>query len=390
MADKRTPSGHSWENRTLLLVLRTLAMGGTERQVGYLAPWLQSETGARIVVWALERSGQLVSLLERHGIDWEVHSGLLRHQGAAKLPALLDLLRRIRRLHPDAILSFNDFPNKVCGSIWPWTGAKTCIWNQRDEGREVTGRFLERRALRQVKVFTANSLQGAEFLASQFGVPRESIHLVPNGVSLDPPGCTRNEWRATIGIGPQTLMVTMIANLHKFKDHETLLRAWPRVAETNKGNGPHLVLAGQRSETFPLLRELCRHLAINRSVHFIGPTDDVSGLLAASDIGVFSSRLEGMPNGVLESMAAGLPIVATRIAGITAALGEDYPLLVPPGDAPALARKLLALTQDATLRERIGRQNKKRASDEFSIEKMGRRHIELLSPLLSEHLEKTS
>jgi glycosyltransferase involved in cell wall biosynthesis len=373
----------SWQGKTILLVLRTLAMGGTERQVGYLAPWLQLQTGARTVVWALERGGPLATKLEGLGVTWELQRGLLECHGLAKLPALLALLKRMRCLRPDAILSFNDFPNKVCGAIWPWSKARTCVWNQRDEGREVTGRFLERRALRQVRVFTANSLQGVEFLASQFGVSRERITLVPNGVSLDQPGHTRDEWRAAIGIPPQALLVTMIANLHHFKDHETLLRAWPRVVAANNGNGPHLVLAGQPGDTFTLLQDLCQLLAIDRSVHFIGPTDDVSGLLAASDIGVFSSRLEGMPNGVLESMAAGLPVVATRIPGIATALGVDYPLLVPPADVQHLAAGLKTLIGDEGLRRRLGERNQKRAREKFSPSAMGMSFVAVLDPFLS-------
>lgn len=384
----KTRSGPNWENRTILLVLRTLAMGGTERQVGYLAPWLRAETGARVVVWALERGGELAGLLERHGIDWEVHSKLLHHHGVVKLPALINLLWCIRQLHPDAILSFNDFPNKVCGAIWPWTEAKTCIWNQRDEGREITGRFLEQRALRQVRVFTANSIQGVEFLTKTFGIPTERITIIYNGVELDPPKRTSDEWRAGLGINPQSILVTMIANLHHFKDHETLLRAWVQIAVKNDKAGLHLVLAGHPGDTFARLQDLCLKLAIGNSVHFTGLTDDISGLLAASDIGVFSSRLEGMPNGVLESMAAGLPVVATRIAGIAEALGEDYPLLVQPGNAPALARNLLTLIGDEKLRRRLGERNQKRACEKFSVASMGRQFVDVLSPFLTHSLGK--
>ncbi len=161
----------NWHGKTILLVLRTLAMGGTERQVGHLAPWLQNETQARVAVWALERGGPLAAKLESHGIAWELHDGLLRPHGLAELVALLRLLQRIRKLKPDVILAFNDFPNKACGAIWPWTGARLCVWNQRDEGREVTGRFLERLALQQVPLFVANSRQGAIFLAERFGSP---------------------------------------------------------------------------------------------------------------------------------------------------------------------------------------------------------------------------
>jgi glycosyltransferase involved in cell wall biosynthesis len=377
-----------WRGRTILLVLRTLAMGGTERQVGYLAPWLRKETGARTVVWALERGGPLAALLESRGVEWELRRGILEHRGASKLAALLALLRSLRHLGPDAILSFNDLPNKVCGALWPWSTAKICVWNQRDEGREVTSRFLERRALRQVGVFTANSVQGAEFLTGRFGVAAERITLIPNGVHLDPPGRTRDEWRAALGIGPRTVLVAMVANLHHFKDHETLLRAWARVAVEIRGDVPRLVLAGQPGDTFEALQELRRSLALGKSVHFIGPTDDISGLLAASDVGVFSSRLEGMPNGVLECMAAGLPVVATHIAGIAAALGEDYPLLVPPADTRLLADGLRTLIGDERLRRRLGERNQKRAREEFSPSAMGMRFVSLLEPFLSRPLGK--
>ena len=360
-----------WRGRTILLVLRTMDLGGTERQVGYLAPWLRRETGARVVVWALERGGPLAARLEAWAWSGNCGAALLEHRGAAKLAALLGLLRGLRRLAPDAILSFNDFPNKVCGALWPWSKAGVCVWNQRDEGREVTGGFLERRALRQVGVFTANSVQGAEFLTGRFGVAAERVTLIANGVRLDPPGRTRDEWRAALGIGPRAVLAAMIANLHHFKDHETLLRAWARVAAANGGDGARLVLAGRPGDTFSFLQDLRRDLGLEKSVHIIGPTDDVSGLLAASDIGVFSSRLEGMPNGVLECMAAGLPVVATRIPGIAAALGEDYPLLAPPADAQALAAGLRSLIGDAGLRRRLGERNQKRAREKFSPAAMG-------------------
>jgi len=379
-----------WRGRTILLVLRTLAMGGTERQVGYLAPWLRGETGARVVVWALERGGPLAARLAGRGVEWELRRGILEHRGVAKLAALLGLLRHMRRLQPDAILSFNDLPNKVCGALWPWSKAGICVWNQRDEGREVTGRFLERRALLQVGVFTANSRQGAEFLTGKFGVAAERITLIPNGVRLDPPGRSRDEWRAGMGVGPRAVLAAMIANLHHFKDHETLLRAWALAAAAGGGDAPHLALAGGPGDTFPMLLDLRRSLGLENSVHFIGPTDDVSGLLAASDIGVFSSRLEGMPNGVLECMAAGLPVVATRIAGIAAALGEDYPLLVPPADAKALADGLRALIGDERLRRLLGERNQLRAREEFSPAAMGMRFASILEPFLSRPHGKTN
>ena len=361
----------------ILIVLRSLEVGGSQRQAFLLARELHASHGARVAVWTLERGGALAAELAAAGISCENRPALSGRRGLGKIPALLALTVAIRRWRPDAILSFNDFPNKVCGAVWPWTGAKVCVWNQRDEGREVTGRLLERQALRRVRVFTANSSQGADFLQKRFGIPGSRIHLVPNGVQLAPPKRTREQWRAALELTEQALVVTMVANLHRYKDHRTLLEAWAQVKAQSRGDA-HLVLAGRSGDTAEPLQDLCRRCHLEASVHFIGLTDDVAGLLAASDISAFSSRLEGMPNAVLESMAAGLPVVATRIAGSEEALGADYPLLVPAGDAQALAGALGALIDDGALRRRLGQRNQERARSEFSVARLGQRYTDLL------------
>ncbi len=370
---------------SILIVLRSLEVGGSQRQAILLAGELRNAYGARVAIWTLEGGGPLASTLVRESIPWEDHPALIGRTGIRRLSALLALVRAIRRWHPDAILPFNDLPNKVCGAIWPWTGASVCVWNQRDEGREVTGRFLERRALRQVRVFTANSGQGARFLTGQFGIPESNIHIIPNGVRLAPPKQVRGKWRSKMGFTEQAIVVTMVANLHHYKDHQTLLEAWAQVKEHSAGD-VHLVLAGRPGDTAGALREECRRRLLDASVHFIGLTDDVSGLLAASDISVFSSRLEGMPNGVLEGMAAGLPVVATRIPGIEEALGGDNPFLAPPGDASALAGALLTLLGDEGLRRQLGRQNEARVKAEFSVERLGQRTMAMLDPYLGRSL----
>ena len=369
-----------WHGCTILFMVRSLEMGGTQRQVGYLAPWLQQNSGARVMVLALERRGPLADLLEHHGIPWELHSGLLASQKIVKTLSLLKLLFRIRKIRPDIVLSFNDFPNKVCGAIWTWTGAKICVWNQRDEGLEVTGRFLERRALRQVPLFIANSLQGVNFLTRRLQVPAERIKVIHNGVRLTPPQQDRAFWRQQMKIAPAALVAVMAANNYRYKDHDTLLRAWALVQEQAGGSEFHLVFAGKFADTSATLHRRCEKLNIARRVHFLGHVDDITGLLKAAEIGVFSSQCEGMPNAVLEGMAAGLPLVATNIIGIREALGDDYPLLTPPGDASAMARGLLGLMNNEGLRKRLGDRNQQRVQRFFSVEFMAQQFADLIAP----------
>jgi glycosyltransferase involved in cell wall biosynthesis len=89
------------------------------------------------------------------------------------------------------------------------------------------------------------------------------------------------------------------------------------------------------------------------------------------DLGIFSSRKEGCPNGVLECMAASLAVTGTDIPGIREAVGETgYPWLAPPGDAEALARHILTLARDTNLRERLGDLNRQRIVEHFTPEQM--------------------
>jgi glycosyltransferase involved in cell wall biosynthesis len=142
----------------------------------------------------------------------------------------------------------------------------------------------------------------------------------------------------------------MIANLHQHKDHATLVAAWRHVTDRlgQDGKEAHLVLAGGRGDRYESTMHLVRELHLTQNVHIIGQTVDVSGLLGASDIAVFSSNAEGVPNAVLEAMAAGLPVVGTDYPGIREAVGPSgATLLARPHDAIDLAERVIAVAGDA-------------------------------------------
>jgi glycosyltransferase involved in cell wall biosynthesis len=274
-------------------------------------------------------------------------------------------------------------PNVVCGLVWRWTGARICIWNQRDEGRsDRVGKSFQLWAARQVPLFISNSFHGREFLIQSLCAKPERIHVVYNGVEFAHSQANKLVWRNRLGVGEQCFLACMVANLHRYKDHATLLNAWASVVHRldQVGCPAVLLLAGRFGNTYETLRELARKLELGRSVRFLGEVTDLSGLLNEVDLGVFSSQYEGCPNGVLECMAAGLAVVGTDIPGIREALGQNgYSCLVPPADAKALADKVFQFAVEPKLREKLGSVNRRRIELEFSPKRMCEETVNLIT-----------
>jgi glycosyltransferase involved in cell wall biosynthesis len=177
----------------------------------------------------------------------------------------------------------------------------------------------------------------------------------------------------------------MVANFRSQKDHQTLLHSWKRIIDTWKSDEtiPHLLVAGAAHDTYDNIRKLASQLNLLGSIHFLVPVADVTGLLAASDIGVLTSHHEGLSNSIIEYMASGLPVVATDLPGNQEALGDDINQpLVRHGDPDELADKLLSLLNDPERRRANGERNRKRAESEFSAQAMCERTVTIINDLL--------
>jgi glycosyltransferase involved in cell wall biosynthesis len=119
-------------------------------------------------------------------------------------------------------------------------------------------------------------------------------------------------------------------------------------------------------------------------MHLLGLRDDVADLLASADAFVLPSRSEGLPLALLEAMFAGLPIVATRVGEVPAALADgDAGLLVEPGHPGELAGAIDRLLRDAELARRLGGRARVRALAEFDVTRMAARYESLYAPALN-------
>ena len=216
-----------------------------------------------------------------------------------------------------------------------------------------------------------------------FSIPEEKITRIHNGIRLEEPQKERSQWRKDLQIDEERFSAVMVANLQSFKDHPTLLEAWRRVIDkTGREKAPILLLAGRFDDTYSQLKFPAADLKLGDSVRFLGEITDIPGLLNAVDLSVFSSKFEGCPNAVLESMAAGLPVVATHITGTAEALGNDYPFLVPVNNSNSFAEHILTFIYDENLREKIGKQNYQRVSTLFKPERMVEAYTKLLKKMI--------
>lgn len=375
------------QGRRIVFVFGSLGLGGAERQALILARYLSEQEQARVEVWGFNESGPVATICEQYGLAWRVVPYPFAGSSFTHLISLSKLAWMLREVRPDILLPYTLIPNVVCGLIWKWTGARLCVWNQRDEGISLFNSRLERLAVQRTPQFISNSRQGARFLVDKLNVSTSKVRVINNGVECLTPKMSRSVWRNDLQIDDQCFVACMVANLHDNKDHKTLLMAWRNVVTTLEASGLSavLILAGKYDDSYKSLIALSYKLDINHSLRFIGQVSDIPGLLSAVDISVLSSRSEGCPNGVLESMTAGLAVAGTDIEGIREAVGPaSEQFLAPPGDAEALAEVILKLAADPALCSMIGAVNQRRVKNKYDSMRMCEETVSLLVNSFSE------
>jgi glycosyltransferase involved in cell wall biosynthesis len=191
------------------------------------------------------------------------------------------------------------------------------------------------------------------------------VVFVPNGIPDQPPGDGARV-RRELGLAPSDGVVGTVCGLRQEKELQTALRALGRLAHRR----PNLrfVVVGDGPERRSLER-LADELGV--PTLFLGhrPNEEMPDLLAAMDVLVCSSRFEGMPLALLEWMAAGKAIVASRVGGIPSIVNHDQEaVLVPPRDHLAFAEEIARLLDDPSERRRLGDAAQHRQRAEFRFE----------------------
>ena len=205
------------------------------------------------------------------------------------------------------------------------------------------------------------------------------VHVVPNGIDTDlfrprPP----SEVRAELGL-PQGPLFVCVGRLSRDKGYQHAVRALALL--DGKTSYASLVIVGDGEEQ-PRLEQLAQNLSVDRRVTFAGaqPPEMVPLYLAAADAFLFpTERDEAAPLVLPQAMASALPVVASRIGGITEVLGDSrrYGMLIPPGDTEALADAMRELLREDVLRRQLGEAARERVLAEYTLERMVERTLDV-------------
>jgi glycosyltransferase involved in cell wall biosynthesis len=360
----RIPAGGLAHPLRVLTVVDSLAPAGAETVAIRIALGLDPSRFVSTICSTRPSPPEAVAAVRSAGIDVLE----LRRTSRADLRGWLPLLRLLRSGTVDIVHS-----HKFGSNLWlallsrfanvPVVVAHEHSWSYDGSPlRRLADRELvARAATMMVAVSPADRMRMIELER----IPADKVLLVPNGTAETTPG-DGTRIRRELEIPPDAPVAGTVCGLRPEKEVDTALRAVSRLAVDRPGL--RFVVVGDGPERAALER-LAEDLAV--PAHFLGrrPNEEMPDLLAAMDVVVCSSRREGMPLAVLEWMAAGKAIVATRVGGIPSILedGEEA-LLVPPGDEAGLAAGLAALLDDPERRHRLGAAAQRRQRRDFRFE----------------------
>ena len=215
------------------------------------------------------------------------------------------------------------------------------------------------------------------------GVPPERCILVENGIDTRQFAWTRTheEAKRRLGIPAERLVIGAIGRLSEEKGFDLLIRAVDRLLAG--GLDVELRIAGEGDQHGPL-NDLIRKLHREDRIRLVGFLAETIPLFEAMDIFALSSLREGLPNVVLEAMAIGVPVVATRVAGVPQLIAhEENGLLVEVGDSYQMGSTLARLLADADLRGRLGEAGRWTVESRYSFERRMERIRAIYDELLA-------
>jgi sugar transferase (PEP-CTERM/EpsH1 system associated) len=337
--------------------------GGLENGVVNIIKGLSKDSFRHTVI-ALTEATEFSDRLT-DGVD--IHS--IHKKPGKDLGAYLRLLKLLRELKPDIVhtrnmgtldCAFVAFLARVPVRIHGEHG-----WDVFDpDGASPKYRFMRRILHRFVHRFVTVSEDLKRWLVGVVGIPEAKVQHICNGVDTERfrPGKATD--RSTSGV----VNIGSVTRFSAIKDPLNLVEAFINIRQSDDKS--QLVMIGDGELYEPALQRL-REAGLEEAAWLPGSRDDIPELLRSMDVFVLGSLREGISNTVLEAMASGLPVIASKTGGNPELVEEGVSgILVPPGDRNALASAICTYLQEPEIRESHGRESRHRAVALFSINTM--------------------
>lgn len=342
-------------------------LGGTELNAVRTAPHLLAE-GVDLRVFSLAEEGPLLARYASLGVP--VHFlpiSSLYGRSALNAGRRLTALIQQHQIH---VVHAHDFYSNIFAGPWVRLAGAGFVASRRwwEGPDQAAQRWANRLSYCLAHRVLANSPSIAALMTEREKVPKARVAVVPNFLdppSFDPPPAGWTEaWATDLGLPSDRMVVGVVANLSPVKDHALLLRAvtplfpeWPTL---------YVVLVGADAGSREALERQARELGVEERLRFAGQRPNLPSPHHLFDISVLTSRSEGLPNSILEAMAAGRPVVATRVGAVADAVRDGTTgYLIPPGSADELRSRLAGLLGDADLRHRLGAAGRQVAEQEY-------------------------
>ncbi len=358
---------------SIVVAAPPMKIGGTEQHLLHVLPGL-AKRGMDITVVLLESGGALEPAL-RSGVQRVIAPSINLPRPLRTVQQAFAIWRAARRIKADVIHAFLSEPYIAAA------GARLLMGKQGPalvHGRRSLAFYSRKHRIGQRAEIASHSLASA-LVGNSTAVADEltveaggsvKVCLIPNGIPLGEMIMPeeRTAARARFGIPPEALVLTQVANFHVYKGHADLLNAMAAIRDKLPDPWRLLLPGRDGGEQEALLAQIAR-LGLADHVILPGEWPGSRQPYAATDIGILASHTEGFSNSLIEGMAVGLPMVATRVGGNIDALDDgENGFLVEPESSEELASAILTLAEMPDLRQRLGLAARAKALQRFSLE----------------------
>lgn len=363
--------------KSLMVVVASLRVGGTERHIGAVLPELV-RAGWKVIVRRTGGDGPIGDVLRAHGIEivdadistdmtaWlpPVIRGIVAYLIHA-IPMALD----IRRRRPAVVHAFLPGPSTIAGIACFLACHRPFVASRRAlnlyQASNPRAALLERLIMRRADAILGNSRAVTDDLKGESYDP-DRLGLIYNGVAPTGEIVSRAELRTREGWAESEVALVIVANLLVYKGHLDLIEALALLPPDLPNWTLNIV--GRDDGEGAVIAARAAALGVIGRIRMLGVRDDVGSVLNASDIAVSASHEEGFSNSVIEAMAAGLPVVATATGGSVDAVADGITGSLVPVRAPEkVASALAELIADPGKRAQFGAAGAERARSCFSI-----------------------